>query len=151
MCFRIAAAAPLHDVGKIAIPDAILTKPGALDAKEWTVMRRHAGVGGSLMQGSRSQLLDCAAEIALTHHERFDGSGYPHKLRGDAIPVPARMMSISDIYDALTASDRPYKKAMPVERALDIVASEVKRGQLDDALFQVFLGAQVWRITLPKS
>ena len=88
--------------------------------------------------------------IAGAHHEKLDGSGYPKALRGDQIPIPARMMAISDIYDALTASDRPYKKAMPSEKALDIVGSEVKRGQLDADLFDVFVGSQVWRLTQPK-
>ena len=97
-----------------------------------------------------SRTLRDVPDIAGSHHEKLDGSGYPNKLRGEQIPVPARMMAISDIYDALTASDRPYKKAMPAEKALDIVASEVKRGQLDGELFEVFLGARVWAITQPK-
>ncbi len=87
-------------------------------------------------------------EIAGAHHEKLDGSGYPNKLEGDEIPVPARMMTISDIYDALTASDRPYKKAMPAEKALDILSGDVKRGQLDKELFDVFVGARVWTRTL---
>jgi HD-GYP domain-containing protein (c-di-GMP phosphodiesterase class II) len=94
-----------------------------------------------------SRTLRDVPEIAGAHHEKLDGSGYPKGLKGDNIPVPARMMAISDIYDALTASDRPYKKAMPTEKALDIVASEVKRGQLDNELFEIFLSARVWAIT----
>jgi HD-GYP domain-containing protein (c-di-GMP phosphodiesterase class II) len=85
--------------------------------------------------------------IAGAHHEKLDGSGYPHGLRGEAIPIPSRMMAITDIYDALTAKDRPYKKAMPAEKALDIVAAEVKRGQLDAELFDVFVTARVWALT----
>jgi HD-GYP domain-containing protein (c-di-GMP phosphodiesterase class II) len=85
--------------------------------------------------------------IAGSHHEKLDGSGYPHGLRGEAIPIPSRMMAITDIYDALTAKDRPYKKAMPSQKALDIVAAEVKRGQLDAELFDVFVQARVWAIT----
>jgi HD-GYP domain-containing protein (c-di-GMP phosphodiesterase class II) len=85
--------------------------------------------------------------IAGAHHEKLDGTGYPHGLRGDAIPIPARMMAIADIYDALTAKDRPYKKAMPVEKALDILASDVKRGQLDGDLFDIFVNARVWAVT----
>jgi HD-GYP domain-containing protein (c-di-GMP phosphodiesterase class II) len=84
--------------------------------------------------------------IAGAHHERLDGSGYPGGLKGDAIPVPARMMAIADVYDALTAKDRPYKRAMPHDKALDIVGAEVKRGMLDAGLFEVFLGAQVWSV-----
>jgi HD-GYP domain-containing protein (c-di-GMP phosphodiesterase class II) len=94
-----------------------------------------------------SRTLRDVPDIAGAHHEKLDGTGYPNRLRGDQIPVPARMMAISDIYDALTASDRPYKKAMPVEKALDILAGDVKRGQLDAALFDVFAGARVWDIT----
>jgi len=97
-----------------------------------------------------SRTLRDVPDIAGAHHEKLDGSGYPKQLRGAQIPIPARMMAISDIYDALTASDRPYKKAMPTEKALDIVGSEVKRGQLDADLFEVFLGSQVWRLTQPK-
>jgi HD-GYP domain-containing protein (c-di-GMP phosphodiesterase class II) len=94
-----------------------------------------------------SRSLRDVPQIAGAHHEKLDGTGYPHKLRGDQIPVPARMMAISDIYDALTASDRPYKKAMPVEKALDILSQDVKRGQLDADLFEVFVGARVWALT----
>lgn len=91
-----------------------------------------------------SRALRDVPDIAGSHHEKLDGSGYPNALRGNQIPIPARMMAISDIYDALTASDRPYKKAMPTEKALDILASDVKRGQLDRDLFDVFLNARVW-------
>jgi HD-GYP domain-containing protein (c-di-GMP phosphodiesterase class II) len=94
-----------------------------------------------------SRTLRDVPEIAGAHHEKLDGTGYPNQLKGDQIPVPARMMAISDIYDALTASDRPYKKAMPVEKALDILASDVKRGQLDAELYEVFVGARVWALT----
>jgi HD-GYP domain-containing protein (c-di-GMP phosphodiesterase class II) len=88
-------------------------------------------------------------DIAGAHHEKLDGSGYPNRLKGEQIPVPARMMAISDIYDALTASDRPYKKAMPSEKALDILQQDVKRGQLDSELFEVFVNARVWSLTTP--
>ncbi len=94
-----------------------------------------------------SRTLRDVPDIAHAHHEKLDGSGYPKALKGDQIPIPARMMAISDIYDALTASDRPYKKAMSTEKALDIVGSEVKRGQLDTELFEVFLQSRVWAIT----
>jgi HD-GYP domain-containing protein (c-di-GMP phosphodiesterase class II) len=93
-----------------------------------------------------SRTLRDVPDIAGSHHEKLDGTGYPNALRGEQIPIPARMMAISDIYDALTASDRPYKKAMPIEKALDILAADVKRGQLDKDLFDVFVGAQVWTI-----
>jgi HD-GYP domain-containing protein (c-di-GMP phosphodiesterase class II) len=91
-----------------------------------------------------SRTLRDVPDIAGSHHEKLDGTGYPNALRGAQIPIPARMMAISDIYDALTASDRPYKKAMPMDRALDILSSDVKRGQLDSDLFEVFIAARVW-------
>jgi HD-GYP domain-containing protein (c-di-GMP phosphodiesterase class II) len=94
-----------------------------------------------------SRTLRDVPDIARWHHEKLDGTGYPNSLRGEQIPVPSRMMAISDIYDALTASDRPYKRAMPTEKALDILAADVKRGQLDAHLFEVFVEARVW--TLP--
>jgi HD-GYP domain-containing protein (c-di-GMP phosphodiesterase class II) len=94
-----------------------------------------------------SRTLRDVPDIARWHHEKLDGTGYPHSLRGEQIPIPSRMMAISDIYDALTASDRPYKRAMPTDKALDILAADVKRGQLDAHLFEVFVEAQVW--TLP--
>lgn len=94
-----------------------------------------------------SRTLRDVPEIAGGHHEKLDGTGYPRGLKGDQIPVPARMMAISDIYDALTASDRPYKKAMPIEKALDILSGDVKRGQLDQELFDVFVQARVWALT----
>jgi hypothetical protein len=97
-----------------------------------------------------SRTLREVPEIAGAHHEKLDGSGYPKQLRGDQIPIPARMMAIADIYDALTASDRPYKKAMPMDKALDIVGSEVKRGQLDQELFDVFVHSRVFALTAPK-
>ncbi|MBA3818009.1 MAG: GAF domain-containing protein [Deltaproteobacteria bacterium] len=94
-----------------------------------------------------SRTLRDVPAIAGSHHEKLDGTGYPKQLRGEAIPIPSRMMAITDIYDALTAKDRPYKKAMPMEKALDILASDVKRGQLDSELFDVFVGARVWALT----
>jgi len=98
-----------------------------------------------------SRTLRDVPEIAGAHHEKLDGSGYPRRLKGDQIPVPARMMAISDIYDALTASDRPYKKAMPAEKALDILSSDVKRGQLDQDLFDVFVQSGVYKLTSRSS
>ena len=98
-----------------------------------------------------SRTLRDVPEIAGAHHEKLDGTGYPHGKRSDQIPVEAKMMAISDIYDALTASDRPYKKAMPAERALDILSGDVKRGQLDRELYDIFVGAGVFKTTLRDS
>ncbi len=94
-----------------------------------------------------SRTLRDVPDIAGGHHEKLDGTGYPRGLKGDAIPIPARMMAIADIYDALTAKDRPYKKAIPVEKALDILSGDVKRGQLDANLFDVFVSQRVWGLT----
>ncbi|HEY1815145.1 MAG TPA: HD domain-containing phosphohydrolase [Kofleriaceae bacterium] len=98
-----------------------------------------------------SRTLRSVPEIAGAHHEKLDGSGYPRGIRGSEVPMESRMMAISDIYDALTASDRPYKKAMPASKALDILSGDVKRGQLDQELFDVFVGARIWEITTPRT
>lgn len=108
---RLFRAAPLHDVGKIGVPDSILRKPGPLDGYEWEQLRQHTHIGAELLAGSGSQLLELAREIALSHHENFDGSGYPQGLSGDAIPESASIVHIVDVYDALR-SHRPYKQGM---------------------------------------
>ncbi|CAN5795816.1 MAG: response regulator [Gemmatimonadetes bacterium] len=106
----IRQAAPLHDVGKVGLPDAILLKPGPLTAEEFEIVKTHTVIGARLLSGSRSPLLQCAEVIALGHHERWDGSGYPHGLSGESIPLPARIVAVVDFFDALT-HDRPYRKA----------------------------------------
>jgi response regulator RpfG family c-di-GMP phosphodiesterase len=117
------AAAPMHDVGKIGIPDHILLKPGKLTADEWEIMRNHAAIGAELLAGSRSPVVQMGELISLTHHERWDGSGYPRGLKGDEIPFVARVTAIGDVFDALI-SERPYKPAWPIDEAFD----EVQRG-----------------------
>jgi putative two-component system response regulator len=107
-------ASPMHDVGKIGIPDRVLLKPGKLDADEWTIMKTHAAIGADLLSGSNSPLIEMASIIAMTHHEKWDGSGYPRGLKGDAIPLTGRICAVCDVFDALT-SERPYKKAWSVE------------------------------------
>ena len=114
------AAAPMHDVGKIAVPDAVLLKPGPLDKSEWKVMKGHTTYGASLLQGSSSPLLELGREIALNHHERWDGSGYPSGLRGEEIPLSARLLIVADQYDALR-SERPYKSAFDHAHARHII------------------------------
>ena len=113
-------ASTMHDVGKVAVPDAILLKPGKLTDAERVEMQRHAQVGHDMLASSDSQLFQLAAVIAVTHHERHDGRGYPNGLRGDAIPLPGRIAAVADVFDALT-SDRVYKAAMPVEQAVAII------------------------------
>jgi putative two-component system response regulator len=114
-------ASPMHDVGKVAIPDAILQKPGPLTADEWVVMRTHAALGARMLEGADSPYLVMGREIALCHHERFDGSGYPAGLAGEAIPLSARIMNVADVYDALR-SRRPYKTSFDHATALRILA-----------------------------
>lgn len=132
-------ASPLHDVGKIAIPDAVLQKPGALTPEERVEMERHAEIGHRILAGSDSPLLDLAAKIALTHHEQWDGTGYPNGTSGEAIPIEGRIAAIADVFDALT-SDRVYRKAMPIEKALAIM-SEGRGSHFDPTLLDVFLGS----------
>jgi putative two-component system response regulator len=134
---RIGLAAPLHDVGKIAIADAILLKPGRLTNGERRVMQRHTVTGGRMLRGSGSRLLQTAERVALTHHERWDGAGYPHGLAGAEIPLPGRIVAVADVFDALTHA-RPYKDAWPVERAVEEIAAD-REGRFDPALVDAFL------------
>lgn len=113
-------ASPMHDIGKVAIPDAILLKNGPLDKEEWAIMKTHPSVGARILEGSRSPYLVMATEIALGHHERWDGHGYPNGLRGDRIPLAARIMNIADQYDALR-SRRPYKPPFDHAKTLAII------------------------------
>ena len=110
-------AAPMHDVGKMGTPDHILLKPGFLDEDEMKIMRQHAEIGAQILEGSESQLLQTAAMIAISHHEKFDGSGYPKGLKGEDIPLFGRIVAIADVFDALT-SERPYKSAWELEQAV---------------------------------
>lgn len=113
-------AAPMHDIGKIGIPDANLLKPGELDDREWAVMRKHPEFGGEIIGDNDSELMKMAKEIAINHHEKWDGSGYPKGLQGEDIPLTARIIAIADVFDALT-TERPYKKAWSVERAVTFI------------------------------
>ncbi|MDW8324458.1 MAG: response regulator [Burkholderiales bacterium] len=135
----ILEASPMHDVGKVGIPDAILLKPGRLDTEELAIMRRHAEIGHAILCDSPAPLLQAAAEIAWTHHEKYDGTGYPRGLAGEAIPVYGRIVAVADVFDALT-SERPYKRAWPLERARDFLLEQSGR-HFDPELVRAFLGA----------
>ena len=129
-------AAPLHDIGKIGIPDAILLKPGVLTGHEFAQMRAHTTIGTEILSGSSSSLLELAEQIALTHHERWDASGYPAGLRGEEIPVAGRIAAIADVFDALT-HERPYKPAWPVDRAVGEILAQRGR-QFDPDMVDAF-------------
>jgi putative two-component system response regulator len=115
---RLMVAAPLHDIGKIGIADAILFKPGALSAAERMAMQEHAALGARILGGSELPLLKLAAEIAQSHHEKWDGSGYPHGLKEGEIPLASRIVAVADVFDALM-SERPYKKAWSLTQVMD--------------------------------
>ncbi|HYQ23403.1 two-component system response regulator [Stenotrophomonas sp.] len=125
----IEMAAPLHDMGKIAIPDAVLLKQGKLNDEELAIMRRHPRIGHELLSGSQNRFIQVGALIALRHHERYDGSGYPDGLVGDAIPLEARIVAVADVFDALI-SPRPYKEAWTMEATLAYLYAQ--RGRLFD-------------------
>ena len=130
-------AAPMHDTGKIGIPDSILKAPRKLTAEEWEIMKTHTEIGHKILSKSRTELFQLAATVALSHHERWDGSGYPHGLSGDAIPEGARIVAIADVFDALTMR-RPYKDAWPVERALATLQQDAG-SHFDPQLVQTFI------------
>jgi putative two-component system response regulator len=134
----IGLAAPLHDVGKIALPDAILCKPGKLTPSEFEQMKTHAAVGGQMLTGSAFALLEVAEGIALTHHERWDGSGYPNGLAGDEIPIAGRIVAVADVFDALTHV-RPYKPAWSRAEAVAEITSHAG-DHFDPAVVDAFVG-----------
>ncbi|WP_295412728.1 HD domain-containing phosphohydrolase [uncultured Thiodictyon sp.] len=117
-------AAPMHDIGKIGIPDGILLKQGKLTPQEWEIMKTHPRIGADIIGEDPSEIMRLAALIALTHHEKWDGSGYPQGLSGEAIPLQTRMVSIADVFDALT-SRRPYKEAWPFQEAQDHIQAGI--------------------------
>lgn len=129
-------AAPMHDVGKIGIPDAVLLKPGKLDDKEWAIMRKHPAMGAGIIGKHNNELLEMSRIVALTHHEKWDGSGYPRGKKGEEIPLEGRIVAIADVFDALTTA-RPYKEAWPIEKAVNLIVSEAGK-HFDPALVPVF-------------
>ncbi|WP_211235850.1 response regulator [Psychromonas aquimarina] len=136
-CNLLFEAAPMHDVGKIGIADSILCKPGKLDADEYREMQRHAEYGVKILGGQDSPLLKLAREVAVSHHEKWDGSGYPNGLAGEQIPLSGRIVAIADVFDALT-SERPYKKAWSVEKACGLLRREAG-AHFDPHLVPLFL------------
>lgn len=130
-------AAPMHDVGKIGIPDAILLKPGRLTSEEFDHMKQHAVIGAQILANSSSPLLQLAHKLAIEHHEKWDGSGYPHGLKGEQISVEGRIVAIADVFDALT-SKRPYKEAWGVEEALEHMQAQAGK-HFDPHLINLFV------------
>lgn len=129
-------AAPMHDVGKIGIPDSILLKPGKLTPQEWDVMKQHTIIGADILGDDPSELIQLAREIALSHHERWDGSGYPYGLAGEDIPLSGRIVAIADVFDALV-SNRPYKKAWTIDQAMQLIEKD-SGTHFDPRLVQAF-------------
>jgi len=134
---EIRDAAPLHDIGKIGISDAILLKQGKLEPEEWEIMKRHAEIGGQILEGAVSPQVALARTIALTHHEKWDGNGYPQGLKGDEIPIAGRIVAVADVFDALTAV-RPYKRAWRVDEAVDLITKSAG-GHFDPKVVEAFL------------
>lgn len=132
-------AAPMHDVGKMGIPDAILQKPGKLTPEEWDIMKQHARIGAEIIGEDSSSLLQMARRIALYHHEKWDGSGYPQGLVGEAIPMEARIVALADVFDALT-SKRPYKEPWSIESTVAYIKAESAR-HFDPELVDCFIKA----------
>lgn len=136
-CELILNSSPMHDIGKLGIPDSVLLKPGKLNDEEWKVMQGHTTIGAEILSGGDTELLEQAQLIAISHHEKWDGSGYPNGLKGEEIPLVGRIVALADVFDALT-SERPYKKAWSVRQAVEYI-KEMSGTQFDPALVDVFI------------
>ncbi|MCK4865533.1 MAG: response regulator [Gammaproteobacteria bacterium] len=131
-------ASPMHDIGKIGIPDKVLLKPGKLDAEEWKIMQTHVDIGVEILSGADSDLMNMAAEVAQNHHEKWDGSGYPRALAGEDIPLSGRVVAIADVFDALT-TERPYKDAWSIDKSVEYL-KEQRGKHFEPELVELFLG-----------
>ncbi|HED16370.1 MAG TPA: response regulator [Gammaproteobacteria bacterium] len=136
-CDLLLNAAPMHDIGKIGIPDHILLKPDKFEPEEWMIMQTHVQIGADILSGDNSDLMTMARDIAITHHEKWNGKGYPNGLEGEAIPLTGRITALADVFDALT-SERPYKKAWPVEKAVELIKEESAK-HFDPMLVEILL------------
>ncbi|MEY3202285.1 MAG: hypothetical protein RIR70_1835 [Pseudomonadota bacterium] len=136
-CKNLRHAAPMHDVGKIGVPDEVLKKPGRLTPQEWQLMQAHPAIGANILGGSHVPVLKLAAEVALTHHERFDGEGYPQRLKGEAIPIAGRIVALADYFDALTM-DRCYRPKFPDAEVKQMITRESGK-HFDARLTDTFL------------
>ncbi len=134
---KITLASPLHDVGKIGIPDNILLKPGKLSKEEFEIMKTHTLIGAKILDHSKQDLIKFAKEIALYHHEKYNGNGYPYNLKGEEIPLSARIVAIADVFDALT-SKRPYKDPYPIPDTINIIKQEAKQ-HFDPEIVNIFI------------
>ena len=138
-CRLIREASPMHDLGKIGVPDQILRKPGKLTPTEFDLVKQHSNIGADILRGGATPIVRMAETIARWHHERWDGTGYPDGLKGEEIPLPARIVAIADVFDALT-SRRPYKQSWPVIKAVEAVRS-LSGTHFDPRLVECFLAA----------
>jgi putative two-component system response regulator len=141
-------AAPMHDLGKIGIPDKILLKPAMLDPAEWAIMKQHSVIGAKILNGSDAEFIRLGETIAQSHHEKWDGSGYPDSLKGIEIPISSRITAIADVFDALT-SKRPYKEPFSVEDALVIIRAG-RGSQFDPDVVDAFFAIQDEILTIKK-
>ena len=135
-CARLRAAGALHDIGKVGVPRSVLRKPGRLTPAERALVEAHAQIGHDTLAGSRDPVLELGAVVALTHHERFDGTGYPHRIRGEAIPQAGRIAAVADVFDALTHA-RVYRAALTVDEALQILRAD-RGSHFDPAVVDAF-------------
>ncbi len=145
---KLMLAAPMHDLGKIGIPDDILLKPGKLTEAEFAVIQTHCAMGFNIIGKQKSEILNLGALIALTHHEKWDGTGYPGKLVGEAIPLEGRLVAIGDVFDALTTA-RPYKNAWSVENTLSLIAKGAGT-HFDPRLAAIFVGLEAQIMTIKE-